>query len=45
VLAILLATRSYSPISSWLMAPYLVWVSIAMVLNWTTVKLNGPFPQ
>ena len=43
VLAILLAPRSYSPISSWLITPYLFWVSIAIFLNWTNVKLNGPF--
>jgi translocator protein len=43
VLAILLAPRSYSPISSWLIAPYLIWVSIAIFLNWTNVKVNGPF--
>jgi benzodiazapine receptor len=43
VLAILLAPRAYSPISSWLIAPYLIWVSIAFCLNWTNVKLNAPF--
>jgi tryptophan-rich sensory protein len=43
VLTILLALQSYSPISSWLIAPYLIWVSIAIFLNWTNVKLNGPF--
>lgn len=43
VLAIVLSTRSYSPISSLLVLPYLLWVSVAMVLNWTTIKLNGPF--
>lgn len=25
-------------------APYLGWVAIAVYLNWTVVKLNGPFP-
>jgi tryptophan-rich sensory protein len=43
ILALILAPFSYSPISSWLLAPYLFWVSIAMYLNWTNVKLNGPF--
>jgi tryptophan-rich sensory protein len=43
VLAIILAVRSYSIKSAWLMSPYLIWVSIAIVLNWETVKLNGPF--
>jgi tryptophan-rich sensory protein len=30
--------------ASALLIPYLVWVSIASVLNWQTVVLNGPFP-
>jgi len=29
---------------SLLLLPYLVWVSFAAFLNWTIVKLNGPFP-
>jgi translocator protein len=45
VLAILLAPQSYSTVSSWLIAPYLIWVSIALYLNWTNVKLNGPFDK
>ena len=24
-------------------APYLTWVTIAIYLNWTVVRLNGPF--
>lgn len=43
VLVILLAPLSYSPTSSWLIGPYLIWVSIALYLNWTNVKVNGPF--
>jgi translocator protein len=34
------------PISStatWCLVPYLVWVTIASVLNWVTVRMNGPF--
>lgn len=34
------------PLSHWaslLLVPYFVWVSIASVLNWQTVVLNGPF--
>jgi len=30
--------------ASALLLPYLVWVSIASVLNGATVQLNGPFP-
>lgn len=29
--------------ASVLLLPYAVWVSIAAVLNWETVQLNGPF--
>ena len=35
-----------APISAkaaWLIAPYLAWVSFAAFLNWTIVRLNGPF--
>ncbi len=43
VLAILLTIRKISPKYSLYMLPYLIWVSIAIVLNWDTVQLNGPF--
>lgn len=26
-------------------APYLGWVAVATYLNWTVVRLNGPFPR
>ena len=29
--------------ASWMIVPYLVWVSFAAILNWKIVKLNGPF--
>ena len=29
--------------AAWLIAPYLVWVSFATVLNWKIVQLNRPF--
>ena len=32
-----------SRIASWLLAPYLAWVSFAAWLNWTIVQLNAPF--
>jgi translocator protein len=35
--------HKYSPKSSMWMWPYLIWVSIAILLNWDTVRLNGPF--
>lgn len=43
VLALIVVLQRYAKPSAWLLAPYLVWVSIAAVLNWTTVQLNGPF--
>ena len=43
VLAILLTIRKISTIYSLYLLPYLIWVSIAIVLNWDTVRLNGPF--
>ena len=43
VLAILLTIRKISIRYSLYMLPYLIWVSIAIVLNWDTVRLNGPF--
>lgn len=43
VLAILLTIRKISIKYSLYMLPYLIWVSIAIVLNWDTVRLNGPF--
>jgi translocator protein len=33
----------YSPTSSWLLTPYLVWVATAGFLNFETIRLNGPF--
>jgi tryptophan-rich sensory protein len=43
VAAIIAAMSSVSSLAAWLMVPYLVWVSIAMALNWETIRLNGPF--
>ncbi len=33
----------YRRLSAWLLLPYLIWVTIAGVLNYTTIVLNGPF--
>ena len=33
----------YSRKASLLLAPYLLWIAFAGVLNWATVRLNGPF--
>ncbi len=43
VLALIVVLRRSSTIAAWLLVPYLVWVSIAALLNWQTVQLNGPF--
>ena len=43
VLAILLTIRKISTRYSLYLLPYLIWVSIAIALNWDTVRLNGPF--
>jgi tryptophan-rich sensory protein len=43
VLALILLLRRFALTAAWLLMPYIVWVSIAAVLNWTTVQLNGPF--
>ena len=42
VLLMALVTR-VTPRGGWVLLPYLVWVGFAAVLNWTVVRLNGPF--
>lgn len=43
VLAMAIIAWPYAKRSSLLLLPYLIWVAIAAYLNWTIVKLNGPF--
>lgn len=43
IAALILACRRYSRAAAWLLAPYLLWVSFAAVLNQAVVALNGPF--
>lgn len=43
VLALCVGLRQFSVTASWLVAPYLAWVSFAACLNYMTVKLNKPF--
>ena len=43
ILLMVLLVRGFSPVSAWLMMPYLCWVAFAAYLNWTIVKLNAPF--
>ncbi len=40
VLAMCILLRPYSELASWLIVPYLAWVSFAAILNWKIVKLN-----
>lgn len=43
ILMLILHTRQKSEIASVLIYPYFIWVSIASLLNYQTVVLNGPF--
>jgi benzodiazapine receptor len=43
VLSLCILLRPYSVLASWLIVPYLVWVSFASVLNFTITRLNGRF--
>jgi translocator protein len=43
VLALIVLLARFAKPAAWLLAPYLVWVTTAAVLNWQTVQLNGPF--
>lgn len=43
VLAMAIFLRDWSVLASWLIVPYLVWVSFAACLNWKIVQLNKPF--
>jgi tryptophan-rich sensory protein len=43
VFALMVFVYSYRRLASLLLLPYLVWVTIAGVLNQSTIVLNGPF--
>lgn len=43
VLALCVFLRDWSVLASWLIVPYLAWVSFAAILNAKIVRLNGPF--
>lgn len=43
VLALIVVLARFARPAAWLLVPYLVWVAIAALLNWQTVRLNGPF--
>ena len=43
IAALIWALRPLSRAASWLLVPYLVWVTFASVLNVAIVQLNAPF--
>jgi tryptophan-rich sensory protein len=43
ILALVIGLAPYSTTASWLLVPYLAWVTFAAWLNWTIVRLNKPF--
>ena len=43
VLVLIVVLARYAKSAAWMLVPYLVWVMVAALLNWQTVKLNGPF--
>ncbi|RGP40280.1 Translocator protein [Altererythrobacter insulae] len=43
VLALTIFLGDWSILASWLIVPYLIWVSFAACLNWKIVQLNKPF--
>ncbi len=43
ILALIIGFWRFSPTASLLILPYILWVSLAAVLNWRIVALNGPF--
>jgi tryptophan-rich sensory protein len=45
ILALIVALAFISTVASWLLVPYLVWVTFAAYLNLTIFRLNRPFPD
>jgi tryptophan-rich sensory protein len=43
ILGLIIGLTPLSPLAGVLLAPYLLWVSFAAVLNFTIVRLNRPF--
>lgn len=43
IVALIVTMAPYASTSSWLLVPYLVWVTTAGALNLATIRLNGPF--
>ncbi len=45
IAALIAAFAARVPLAAWLLAPYLLWVAFAAVLNLVVVRLNAPFPH
>ena len=43
IVALIVVLRRHSSTASWLLVPYLIWVSYAAALNFAVVRLNTPF--
>ena len=43
VLTLAVFLRPYSELASWLVVPYLAWVSFATILNYVIARMNAPF--
>lgn len=43
VLVLMLWSRRHSRLAPWLLLPYLLWVTVAGMLNLAVVRLNAPF--
>lgn len=43
ILALIVVLAPFSPLSSWLLAPYALWVGFAAYLNFVIVRINPPF--
>jgi tryptophan-rich sensory protein len=43
ILALVIGLAPFSTLASWLVVPYLLWVTFATWLNWAIVELNKPF--
>ncbi len=45
IAALIAAFAGRAPLAAWLLAPYLLWVAFAALLNLVVVRLNAPFPN
>jgi len=45
IVILIVLIRRVSRSGGWLLVPYVLWVSFAAFLNWTILRLNGPFPN